>query len=139
MKTGKKVKETIQEPDGTSTTTVTLRDSEQYPVRLNEKDNASSDAGKFPIGGSTLEEVIKNLDFTNPESIKETIALLKENEFFEAYFDAWRNFTALTSILGDKSGRKVYETLIGNFFFLGHTWIEEGGQSSKESYLNPRI
>ena len=139
MLTGKKT--TVENPNGDKSTT--LRDSYGHPVQLSKNMEASDDAGKFPIGNSTLEEILGNLNLDDSKSVQDTITALKQNEFFQAYFDSWRNFDPL-SIRDAKTNKTTYEQLIGDFFFLGYPYVKVGDDGiqildEREEYLNPRI
>ena len=121
---------------------VYLKDHNNKTVTLIDSQEASSDIRKFPVGNSTLEEILERCNLDDPDSIKQTIEALKQNEFFQAYFEAWNDYNVLAA-RDPKTYKGVYDSLFGDFIFLGHSYVttKDGEQvlEGKQSYLNPRI
>lgn len=123
-----------------------LLDSTNHAVEIDDDpEKALNYLGNFPINGTTLQEILQSIDFTDPDSIKNAINTLKSNEYFRAFFEAWTDRTLDTTYggvrtvtLDNKAASNLYQILLGDFLFLGYPYPNTE-RSSKESYLNPRL
>ena len=84
MAKGKKITELVGEGENAEEKT-SLKDQYGYIVTLDNEQEASKNIEKFPIGNTTLGELLQNCDFSDPEQISNLIKQLKTNEYFKCF------------------------------------------------------